>query len=132
MSIKSWLKNIKTTIDYEIKSFSTFEKRENNKSKIYPLESEYEMPNLGLEQEIQKSICAIEYCPEDWVGTLLPGDYNSVIKKCDKFSFDGQCKNKDCPVHNANNAYFDAKAKHTEIITARNNSFRRIFGLKEK
>ena len=75
MSVKSWFDKVKVAVAYQNKKNMAFWVYCNHKDKVCPLEDVAEYPNAKLEQQIRKSICAVKYCPEDWLGMYqrMPG-----------------------------------------------------------
>lgn len=133
MSVKSWFNKVKVAVAYQNKKNMAFWVYCDHKDKVCPLEDVAEYPNVKLEQQIRKSICAVKYCPEDWLGMLSEDAGGTASKKCDNFDIgEARCTNTKCPVYAANCAYFDAKAAYNATLDARNNAIRRVFGLRAK
>lgn len=108
--------------------------RDAARMQIYPLWDKCDMPNQELEQQIRVSICGVEYCSEDWLGSSVGPDHpDNDSEKCDDFDPKGhRCTNTKCPVYAAHCAYFDARDSYNNLIATRRNRVRRFFGLREK
>lgn len=135
MFIKNLIKNIQYAVECKKYKDTKFEECADKRREILPLESDYEMSNIELENQIGKSICGVECTPEDWLlGSPMGLNFaDNELIICERFNPNGpKCMNKDCPVYTKHCAYFDAKSAHESAIVTHNNAIRRIFGIKEK
>ena len=92
-------------------------------------ESQYCMPNQELESALGIDFCAIEYCPEDWLGSVQAHSDQAIVKKCDFFTTGKKCqKCTECNVKQANHKYFDALDELQKAKTQRTNSWNAVLG----
>lgn len=132
MFITKWFYNIKTAINNDIKACKAFGVLYDAKNKICFLESIYDMPNAELEQAIGKELCEVKYCPEDWLGSLLEDDPETISKHCPYFTNTHKCIKSECPVLGKNHSYASAAESHDAAKAEHIKSVKRIFGIRTK
>ena len=130
MKIKHWISLVKDAINAAKKSDQAWQAYFAAEYKIHHRQPLFGKQNKEIKNGLGVNFCQLTYGPDD---KLFDASLQSPdALNCSCFTANAKCTNKDCPVHAANNAYFDAKKMHEEAMRIKNNATRRVFGLKTK